>query len=278
MNNVIRVDFHGDALEATQDDTGRVWVVVRRVCENLGIDYSGQRTVLKAKAWARVEMISTLAPDGRNREHLCLDLESLPLWLANIDRVADDLQPKLVKYQLEAKAVLSAHFFGGGRALPEKATEALTDLAHGVKAIGEGVTYLIQKSQEHDKCFEEQSARLECVELRVESLERNTKKRRPPKRATVALSVQFVADKFGGMCPCCGLIRAVSVKGEKIGHWDHYIDNSYPANEAGWLICKPCNDRVRDAKEKVRVRAFFDAYQARLKEYTGPLFQMRRSG
>jgi hypothetical protein len=79
-------------------DGEQVWVVVKRVCEALGLDETGQRRKLADKAWAVAELKSATALDGKAYETLCLSLDSLPMWLATIDvkRVKPEVQPKLI--------------------------------------------------------------------------------------------------------------------------------------------------------------------------------------
>jgi hypothetical protein len=59
-------------------------VSVRRVCEALGIDPDSQRNKLKNCQWAVTAIITATARDGKNHETFCIDLESLPMWLAGI--------------------------------------------------------------------------------------------------------------------------------------------------------------------------------------------------
>lgn len=108
------IPFHGDTLEATRAHDGRVWVSVSRVCEALGLGYSSQLQKLKEKPWATVTLIVMVAADGKSRETACLDLDSLPMWLATIDvrRVRGAAREKLVVYQKEAARVLRDYFLG----------------------------------------------------------------------------------------------------------------------------------------------------------------------
>jgi hypothetical protein len=118
VTSLVRVPFHGDELLAVQDDSG-VWVSVRRVCENLGLQRQRQQEKLAAKAWARTSLMKgPVAADGKNREQMMVHLDSLPMWLATIDagRVAHDVRPKVERYQLEAARVLAEHFVQQRRA------------------------------------------------------------------------------------------------------------------------------------------------------------------
>jgi hypothetical protein len=113
MNALVPFDFHGDALSCIEQD-GRLWVAVKPVCEALGIDNKGQQAKLSTKTWAVVEFISTTGADGKRYEMSCLDLDSLPMWLATIEpaRVRAEVRAKLETYQKECARVLRDHFFG----------------------------------------------------------------------------------------------------------------------------------------------------------------------
>ncbi len=113
---VIHVPFHGDSLAALNDQ-GKVWVPVRSLTEALGLEFSAQFRRLKRQPWATVAMMAMVAGDGKNRSTICLDLDSLPMWLATIDvkRVAPAAREKLVVYQRECAKVLREHFFGGSQ-------------------------------------------------------------------------------------------------------------------------------------------------------------------
>lgn len=115
MSQIQTVQFHGDQLQAVQQD-GKVWVVLKRACEALGIDPNAQGQRLRdpeRSPWATTCLTHAVADDGRSRELLCLDIESLPMWLATIDtaRVRPDLRAKLATYQRECAQVLRDHFF-----------------------------------------------------------------------------------------------------------------------------------------------------------------------
>lgn len=116
MSEIVKVEFYGGELEAIHRDE-RVWVSVRRCCESLGIDVEGQRKKLKEKSWARTELMSVRDSAGRKQDAFMIDLDSFPMWLANIHetKVREEIRPLLVKYQLEAARVLRDHFFGSDK-------------------------------------------------------------------------------------------------------------------------------------------------------------------
>lgn len=116
---LVEVPFHGDALQAVQNENG-VWVSVRRVCEALGIDRKAQQRRLQEKSWAVGAMMTPTGPDGKQYESLMLHLDSLPMWLATIEtrRVKPAIRSKLELYQKECAAVLARHFLGEPRRTP----------------------------------------------------------------------------------------------------------------------------------------------------------------
>lgn len=93
---------------------------MRRVCEALGVDNARQQSKLKQKPWAVVGFMSTTAADGKNYDTFCIDLDSLPMWLATIEpaRVAEAVRPKLIAFQQEAARALRDYFFGGAAINP----------------------------------------------------------------------------------------------------------------------------------------------------------------
>ena len=78
-----------DQVELIQNrETGEVWVPLKRVCENLGIDVEGQRLRLsgeKCPAWATTCMIQVVDPSSRLRPTFCVNCRILYMWLATVD-------------------------------------------------------------------------------------------------------------------------------------------------------------------------------------------------
>jgi hypothetical protein len=115
--SIVSVPFHGDELQALHAPDGKVWVVLRRACEALGIPYEGQRQRLQDSGrspWATTSMMLVVAQDQKQREVVVIDLDTLPMWLATIDssRVAEHVREKLVVYQKECARVLRDRFLG----------------------------------------------------------------------------------------------------------------------------------------------------------------------
>jgi hypothetical protein len=106
---LVKVSFHGDELEALKDEAGKVWVSLRRCCENLGIDVDSQRKKLKGKGWACTVENTVHDSSGRQQQLTMIDLDTLPGWLFSIDarKVKEQVREKLARYQREAARVLA---------------------------------------------------------------------------------------------------------------------------------------------------------------------------
>lgn len=106
-------------LSAIERD-GTQWVVVRHVCDVLGIDSKSQRQKLQSKPWATGVVITSVGTDGREREMYMVDRRTLTMWLATIDtnRVNEEARPVLEAFQLEAANALDAYFHKGGAINP----------------------------------------------------------------------------------------------------------------------------------------------------------------
>jgi hypothetical protein len=120
MSEITTIRFDGDNLQTVREGE-RVWVVLKRACEALGLDAATQAEKLKEKAWAVAGLIPATGPDGRNYEMFCVDMDTLPMWLATIDvgRVKEESRAKLITYQRECARVLRDHFFGSPQAMAE---------------------------------------------------------------------------------------------------------------------------------------------------------------
>lgn len=109
---LIKVQFHGDTLDACGTCPEDAEVSIRRVCENLGVSTEGQLKKLKSKAWAVMNQKFMTGSDNKVYEVATITLKSLPMWLATIDprKVKEQFREKLAKYQQECADVLANHF------------------------------------------------------------------------------------------------------------------------------------------------------------------------
>jgi hypothetical protein len=135
--NIVPFAFDGDELHVVPGE-GRAYVVVRAICEVLGVDFSSQLRKLKRDPSVCVAMFTTQMPDDdQRRETACLDVRSLPLWLAGIhpSKAKPAVREKLIRYKREAAEVLADHFLGRRAPAPSARALTLDDLDARVRAV-----------------------------------------------------------------------------------------------------------------------------------------------
>jgi hypothetical protein len=110
---VERIPFHGRELLAVRFADGRIAAALRWLCEGLGLETTAQmRRVRRTKA-IRGELLSVrISTEGGPQVMPALTIRALPFWLAglNTSRLAPELEPAILAYQLEAVDVLYRHF------------------------------------------------------------------------------------------------------------------------------------------------------------------------
>ena len=80
---------------------GRRWLVLKSLCEALGLNWSGESRRLKHDPKFTPTRISLVGSDGKGREMLCLPSSQLNGWLFSInsDRVGDECRERVRAYQ-----------------------------------------------------------------------------------------------------------------------------------------------------------------------------------
>jgi len=111
-----QIEFHGDYLTAIFDGE-TVWVALRPLFENLGMDWSKQRRKILADPVlsSTVAQKSTVAQDGKKREMLCLPLEYINglLFKINPNKISNPkVREKVILYQKECYKALYEYFIG----------------------------------------------------------------------------------------------------------------------------------------------------------------------
>jgi hypothetical protein len=116
MLSLEKVKFAGGEIYAVNQN-GTVYVSIRKLCEELGIDSDSQTTKLKNLAadgdeWATTVIITGVAFDGKTRQMTCIQADSIPMWMITINpnKVDESVREKLKQYKNEAKRVLADHF------------------------------------------------------------------------------------------------------------------------------------------------------------------------
>lgn len=127
MSDVVPVPFHNDDVWCVVVD-GRPHVIVKPAVEALGLDYWSQIEKLRKRSWAALGSSLVQLPDQhQRREMITCDVRTFRMLLATIDenRVAADVQPRLVEYQREVADTIEAYFSDGGAINPRASAEQL---------------------------------------------------------------------------------------------------------------------------------------------------------
>lgn len=114
LQQLVTVEFHGQPVLAIIRD-GKPYVAMRPICHNLALDWDGQRQRIKRQPTLNKGAVMINAPSaGGEQSHLCLPLSMLNGWLFGVDvnRVREEIRPKLMCYQEECFDVLHQHFMG----------------------------------------------------------------------------------------------------------------------------------------------------------------------
>lgn len=116
-DDIVEVPFNGSMMVAQRSDDGEIYAALKPICENIGIDFNGQKQRLERTPWATMCVIHTVAADGKNRDMTAISRKTLTMWLATIDtnRLSDERARKNVTvYQQEATEALDEYFNEGG--------------------------------------------------------------------------------------------------------------------------------------------------------------------
>lgn len=110
------VPFHGDEI-VTFEREGTRYVAMRRIVENMGLDWSSQRAKLAdQREKFNYGDITTVGADGKEREMLSMPVEKLPLWLAGINpnKIPNAaVRAKVERYQAESAIALHDYWTKG---------------------------------------------------------------------------------------------------------------------------------------------------------------------
>ena len=119
MPDIQRIPFHEDELYAIIDErTGKEYVLPKRFCEIFRLSWAGQHSKLtRSPLFSKCinKILMQLPGDTIPREVLLLERRMVDAWLMRIsvERVADDLKEKLLRYQEECAHVLDTYFSTG---------------------------------------------------------------------------------------------------------------------------------------------------------------------
>ena len=119
QNQLVTVAFNGQAILAVLVD-GKPFVAMKPIIENIGLQWEAQyKRILRHPVLKGSMSMMDIQVDGdvQRRQYLCLPLSMLNGWLFGVDvnRVKEEIKPKLVQYQRECFDVLAKHFMPAQR-------------------------------------------------------------------------------------------------------------------------------------------------------------------
>lgn len=172
LPRVEQFDFYGDSLIAVIIDGREVALPIRSVCNAMGLDAQSQSERLREHDVLSQGLRVVKVPMGnRVQSVLAISRRYLAFWLATItpNLVADDIRPKLVRYQEELVDLLDA-LYGEGSTQPTTAPgePSLTTLSQRLSAIIAEMRVtreaLLASQRRTDEKIAEQDVRLSTVE------------------------------------------------------------------------------------------------------------------
>lgn len=173
------VDFYEDTLIAIKAEGGKIYVSIRQMCDALGIDDRTQRRNIQKHAilsegYQRGGVITPPSPDGRGGGRQLtgvLRVDLVPLWLAGIElnRVSEDIRPKLERYQREAAQVLWDAFQAGQLTADQDFSDLLRQDTPAVQAYkaAQAVVTLAKAQILLESRVSDQERRLEAIEAQL---------------------------------------------------------------------------------------------------------------
>ena len=112
MANIATISFHDQSIIAIEHE-GAHFVAMRPIVENIGLDWQAQlQRIKRHPVLSKGVVVITTPSSGGNQETNCLPLSMLNGWLFGVDvnRVREEIRPKLIRYQTECFDVLYQHF------------------------------------------------------------------------------------------------------------------------------------------------------------------------
>lgn len=114
IKQIKEVIFNNVTLLGVELLDNKIYVAIKKICNDLGIDSSSQYQRIKRDDILKDGTVIITIPDnkGINQNTLCLDIDYLPMFLIGIqaDRCNEEARPYLKEFKLKAKDKLSEAF------------------------------------------------------------------------------------------------------------------------------------------------------------------------
>lgn len=152
--DIVEIPFHGSVMIAQKSDDGEIYAALKPICENIGIDFNGQKQRLERTPWATMCIIHTVASDGKRHDMTAVNRKTLTMWLATIDtnRLSNEqARQNVTVYQKEAAEALDKYFNDGGAIRVSEADSDETILAKAVLVAQKTIERKNQQLQAKDR-------------------------------------------------------------------------------------------------------------------------------
>ena len=205
----MEVIFYGDTLTVVlvqMEEETHILVPIRPICENLGVDWSGQRQRINRdpvlSKWVRFAGITPTNPQeaskGGNPNMLCLPLDYLSGFLFGINaaRVKEELRERLITYQERCYKVLSEAMQEGRLTTSPDFEDLLTANTEAVQAyqMALAIVKLARNQILTEARLNQHEQRIETLESQLGDTGRNVT---PDQASQVSQSVKAVALALG---------------------------------------------------------------------------------
>jgi anti-repressor protein len=150
MSNLIKsvefktVQFNGVDILAVKGSDGKIYVSIKKICEDLGLSHQGQlRRIKRNDSLTDSLIIMALPSNGGIQNVSCLDINSLPFFFIGIvtEKCKPEIRPYLLDFQLKAKDILAKAFIN-----PEPET-----IVNQPKSLSEALFLAVKIAEEEEK-------------------------------------------------------------------------------------------------------------------------------
>jgi anti-repressor protein len=171
--DIAQIPFAGKTILA-QKNGKDYYVIFKRLCENMGIQYQAQYKRLKRQPWAVVSMTDTTGSDGKNYKMVVVNRKTMIMWLATIDssRLGDPtVRDAVIRYQKQVADVLDAYF---GKQADRAVAHADSDMV----ILSKAMVIATRKIKELNATVSDQQTHIAAIEPKAQLADDLTDKKR----------------------------------------------------------------------------------------------------
>lgn len=115
MNGTLTISFHGMQVQVIKGDDKYYWIPVKKICDNIGIDFQKQLTKIKDSE-VMTCIYHMVYSGGQKRRVFCLRKDFLGFWLATLQTKSikdEEIRKKIIVYQREICKVIDDYLTFG---------------------------------------------------------------------------------------------------------------------------------------------------------------------